>query len=75
MDSRLSAQVALLEADVSELRKERNEFRDDLSRSRARIAELQSLLDAKDTKINDLKRRLKFIEAKVNPFHPVYRVY
>jgi uncharacterized coiled-coil DUF342 family protein len=62
----LRVQVSVLEIDINDIRKERNLFREDLSKSRARIAELQSLLDAHESEIRDLKRQLKLTTTKVS---------
>jgi predicted nucleic acid-binding Zn-ribbon protein len=65
-DSDLRAQMLLLEADIADIRKERNAFREDLSRSRARVAELQSIVEAHESEIRDLRRQLRFSMPKVS---------
>ncbi|KAG5651372.1 hypothetical protein H0H81_008906 [Sphagnurus paluster] len=57
--SKFEDQVEDLEAELADVKTERDDFREDLSQNRARVAELTSLAEAQASRIRDLERQLE----------------
>ncbi|KAG5652698.1 hypothetical protein H0H81_004083, partial [Sphagnurus paluster] len=62
--SRLQAQIKDLELELGDLRKERNEFQENLALSRESVAKLTSLSEAQASKIRDLERELERVQRR-----------
>ncbi|KAG6908507.1 hypothetical protein DXG01_004359 [Tephrocybe rancida] len=62
----LRGQVVDLEAELVDVKAERDRYREGLSRNRARVAELTSECEEQATKLRDLQRRLERYERNKN---------
>ncbi|RDB17438.1 hypothetical protein Hypma_001613 [Hypsizygus marmoreus] len=58
-NARIQLQLDDTEAELNDVRKERDVFREELSRNRAHVARLTSLAEAQESKVRDLERQLE----------------